>query len=267
MGLVQALVLGIIQGLTGFLPISSSGHLVLVPAAFGWESPPLAFDTTVHLATLVAVVAIFWRDIIQILVAWWQGLRNGHPLEKAESRLGWWIILGTVPGVLAGLLWKDTFESFFANPRAVGGFLLLTAGLLVLADVFGKRRRGFTEITWLDSILIGIGQAVAIAPGVSRSGSTIAVGMFCGLSRETAARFSFLLAIPIILGAGLTQLIDLIRHGDITAEAPVLVVGFIAAGICGYAAIRFLLTYLKKHPLYPFAIYCVIVGILAMIYL
>ena len=267
MGILQALVLGIIQGLTEFLPISSSGHLVLVPAAFGWESPSLAFDATVHLATLIAVIAIFWHDIIQILIAWWQGLKGRHPLERAESRLGWWLILGTVPGVLAGLLWEDTFKSFFANPQAVGGFLLLTAGLLILADIFGKRRRGFTEITWLDSIFIGIGQAIAIAPGVSRSGATIAVGTLCGLSREAAARFSFILAIPIIIGAGLTQLIDLLRHGDITVEAPVLVVGFIAAAICGYAAIRFLLSYLRKRPLYPFAIYCGVVGILAIIYL
>jgi undecaprenyl-diphosphatase len=266
-GFIQALVLGIVQGLTEFLPISSSGHLVLVPAAFGWESPSLAFDATVHLATLIAVVVIFWRDIIRIITAWCQGLQKRRPLEKAESRLGWWIILGTIPGVVAGLLWEETFESFFANPQAVGGFLLLTAALLILADVLGKRRRGFTEITWLDSILIGIGQAVAIAPGVSRSGATIAVGMFCGLTREAAARFSFLLAIPIIIGAGLTQLIDLLRHGDIAAEASVLVVGFIAAAISGYVAIKFLLTYLRKHQLYPFAIYCTIVGILAIVFL
>jgi undecaprenyl-diphosphatase len=266
-GIVQALVLGIIQGLTEFLPISSSGHLVLVPAALGWESPPLSFDATVHLATLIAVFAVFWCDIIQILAAWWHGLRRRCPLERAESRLGWWIILGTVPGVLAGLLWEETFESFFTNPQAVGGFLLLTAGLLALADIFGKRRRGFNEITWLDSIFIGIGQAMAIAPGVSRSGATIAVGIFCGLSREAAARFSFILAIPIIIGAGLTQLIDLLRHGDITAEVPVLVVGFIAAAICGYTAISFLLKYLRRHPLSPFAIYCAVVGILAIIYL
>jgi undecaprenyl-diphosphatase len=266
-GLIQALVLGIIQGLTEFLPISSSGHLVLVPAALGWESPPLVFDATIHLATLIAVIAIFWHDITQILAAWWQGLQRKRPLERAESRLGWWIILGTIPGVLAGLLWKNAFESFFNNPQAVGGFLLLTAGLLILADVFGKRQRGFTEITWLDSILIGIGQAIAIAPGVSRSGATIAVGIFCGLSREAAARFSFLLAIPIIIGAGLIQLIDLLRNGNVTAEVSVLVVGFVAAAICGYAAIRFLLAYLRKHSLYPFAIYCAVVGILAIIYL
>jgi undecaprenyl-diphosphatase len=266
-GLIQALILGIVQGLTEFLPISSSGHLVLLPAAVGWQSPPLAFDATVHLATLIAVVAVFWRDLVQLIAAWWWGLWSRHPLGTVESRLAWWIILGTIPGIVAGQLWKDTFESFFSNPQAVGGFLLATALLLVLADIIGRRQRGFKEITWLDSILVGIGQAAAISPGISRSGATIAVGMYCGLTREAAARFSFILAIPIIAGAGLVHLAELLRYGDIAAEAPALAVGFIAAAICGYAAIRFLLAYLRKRPLYPFAIYCLIVGILAIAFL
>jgi undecaprenyl-diphosphatase len=266
-GLIQALILGVVQGLTEFLPISSSGHLVLLPAAVGWESPPLAFDATVHLATLVAVVAVFWRDLARLISAWWRGLWCGHPLGTTESRLAWWVILGTIPGLLAGQLWKDTFESFFSNPRAVGGFLLVTALLLVLADILGRRQRGFREITWLDSILVGIGQAAAIAPGISRSGATIAVGMYCGLSRQAAARFSFILAIPIIAGAGLVQLSELFRYGDVSAEAPALTAGFFAAAICGYAAIRFLLAYLRQRPLYPFAIYCLVVGILAIMFL
>ena len=267
MGLIQALVLGIVQGLTEFLPISSSGHLVLLPAVLGWDSPTLVFDATVHLATLIAVIAVFWRDVGAIIAAWWKGLRDRHPLEKAESRIAWWLVVGTVPGILAGVLLEDTFESFFSEPRAVGAFLLCTALLLVLADILGKRRRGFTEITWWNAFLIGIGQAAAISPGISRSGATIAVGMFCGLTREAAARFSFILAIPIILGAGLVNLAELLRHGDISAEAPVLVVGFFAAAVCGYAAIRFLLAYLHKYPLYPFAVYCVLAGSLAIAFL
>jgi undecaprenyl-diphosphatase len=263
-GLFEALILGIVQGITEFLPISSSGHLVLLPAALGWASPTLVFDTTVHLATLVAVVAVFWRDLLRLIVSWWQGLQRGQPFKSAEARLAWYIILATVPGILAGLLLEKTFESLFASPHAVGAFLLLTALLLVLAEVFGRRQRDLTRITWLDSLLIGISQAAAIAPGISRSGATIAVGMFRKLTREAAARFSFILSVPIITGAGLAQLVKLVRHGSLSAEAPLLLIGFVAAAVCGYAAIRLLLAYLRKRPLYPFAAYCVVVGILAM---
>jgi undecaprenyl-diphosphatase len=264
-GLFQALILGIVQGATEFLPISSSGHLVLVPAALGWVSPSLVFDATVHLATLVAVVAVFWNDLLGLIVAWWQGLLRGHPLETTESCLAWWVILGTVPGILAGLLLEKNIELLFATPRAAGAFLLLTALLLTLAEVFGRRRRTLPEMTWLDGIIIGIGQAAAIAPGLSRSGTTISVGMFRGLTREAAARFSFILSVPIIAGAWLVQLFNLVRYGSPSAEAPLLVVGFVAAAICGYASIRMLLAYLRKRPLYPFAVYCVVVGALAII--
>ena len=267
MGLIRALILGIVQGLTEFLPISSSGHLVLLPSALGWDSPTLVFDATVHLATLIAVIAVFWRDVGVLFVSWWKGVWGGQPLRTVESRIAWWIVVGTIPGVLAGVLLESTFESFFSEPRAVGGFLLATALLLVLADILGKRQRGFLDITWWDGLLIGVGQAASISPGLSRSGTTIAVGVYCGLSREAAARFSFLLAIPIILAAGLVNLAELFQHGDISAEAPVLVIGFFAAAISGYAAIRFLLAYLRKRPLYPFAIYCLLVGILAITFL
>jgi undecaprenyl-diphosphatase len=266
-GLIRALILGIVQGLTEFLPISSSGHLVLLPAALRWDSPTLVFDATVHLATLIAVIAVFWRDVGTLIAAWWKGVWGGKPLKTIESRIAWWIIVGTIPGVLAGVLLESTFESLFSEPRAVGGFLLATALLLVLADILGKRQRGFLDITWWDGLLIGVGQAASISPGLSRSGTTISVGMYCGLSREAAARFSFILAIPIILGAGLVNLVELVRQGNISAEAPALVIGFLAAAISGYAAIRFLLAYLRKRPLYPFAIYCVLVGILAITFL
>jgi undecaprenyl-diphosphatase len=266
-GLFEALILGIVQGTTEFLPISSSGHLVLLPAALKWPSPSLVFDTTVHLATLIAVVAVFWRDLLGLLVSWWQGLWSGQPFKTTESCLAWYVILATIPGILAGLLLEKAFESLFASPRAVGGFLLLTALLLVLAEVLGRRQRDITKIRWLDSLLIGIGQAAAITPGISRSGATIAVGMFRGLTREASARFSFILSVPIITGAGLAQMVRLVRYGDLSAEAPLLLVGFIAAAICGYASIRLLLAYLRKRPLYPFAAYCVVVGILALILL
>ena len=267
MSWLQALILGLVQGLSEFLPISSSGHLVLVPAALGWAPAPLVFDTTVHLGTLLALLVIFWRDLVGLLVAWWQGLRRGRPLEQAESRLAWWIILGTIPGVLAGLLLEDRFEEMFGMPKAVGGFLLLTALLLLLAELLGRRRRELLAVGWLDALLVGIGQAAAIAPGLSRSGTTMAVGMVRGLTREAAARFSFLLAIPIVAGAGLAQLAKwLLQGGDSVGLFPLLI-GFLAAAASGYAVIRLLLAYLRRWPLYPFAVYCAIVGVLAIIFL
>jgi undecaprenyl-diphosphatase len=267
MELLKALILGIVQGATEFLPISSSGHLVLIPAFLGWDQAPLVFDTTVHLATLLAVVAVFWRDLLNLLVAWWQGLRRGQPFQTVAARLAWYVILGTVPGILAGYFLKDTFESLFASPRAVCGFLLLTALLLLLAEVFGRRRRELTKLTWLDSLLIGIGQAAAIAPGLSRSGTTMSVGMFRGLTRDAAARFSFILSVPIILGAGLMQLITLAGNNSAPVGATGLIVGSLAAGISGYAAIRLLLAYLRQHPFYPFVIYCVIIGVVGLVLL
>jgi undecaprenyl-diphosphatase len=265
MTLFQALLLGIVQGLSEFLPISSSGHLVLVPAALGWNPASITFDTTVHLGTLLALLVVFWHDLLRLLVAWWKGLRRGRPFETAESRLAWWIVLGTIPAALAGLLLESAFEALFGSPRAVGGFLLLTALLLTLAELLGRQRRNLEEATWLDGVLIGIGQAVAIAPGLSRSGTTMAVGMFRGLTREAAARFSFLLAVPIVAGAGLAQLARLVLKGGIQAEALPLLVGFLAAAVFGYAAIRFLLAYLRRWPLYPFAAYCAVVGLLAIL--
>lgn len=265
MGLFEAIILGIVQGLTEFLPISSSGHLVLLPAVLGWTSPPLVFDTTVHLATLIAVLAVFWRDVLKILTGWVRGLINRQPLETTESRLGWWIILGTIPGILTGLFLEEQIEFLFTSHTAAGIFLLVTALILILAELLGRRQKGLSEITWRDSLLIGIGQACAIAPGLSRSGTTIFAGMLTGLNRETAARFSFILSIPIITGAGLVQFFNLIDEGNLLAEAPVLLAGFATAAISGYIAIRLFLNYLRKRPLYPFAVYCVVVGILTLI--
>jgi len=271
-GFLEALLLGVIQGLTEFLPVSSSGHLVLTQYLLGWDKLPLevvlTFDTTVHLGTLTAVVVVFWRDLRSLLAAWWEGLRHGKPFETAPARLAWWIVLGTVPAVLAGLLLEDTFEQLFGTPRAVGGFLLLTALTLLLSERLGRRQRNLDTLTWLDSLLIGIGQAAAIAPGLSRSGATIATGMFRGLERKEATRFSFLLSIPIIAGTGLLQLVKLVVGTEPAQfSALPLLVGFLAAAISGYAAIRFLLNYVQRRPLYPFALYCAIVGLGALLLL
>lgn len=267
MGFVEALILGIVQGLSEFLPISSSGHLVLLPALFGWSAPPLVFDTTVHLGTLAAVVAVFWRDLLNLAGAWWRGLRRGRPLETAEARLTWWIILGTVPAALAGFFLEDWFEGLFGTPRYVGAIMFLTALLLLFGELLGSRQRSLEGISWLDGLLIGIAQAAAVMPGLSRSGATISTGMFRGLRREAAARFSFLLSVPIIVGTGVFQLAQSFSSAAEPPDWSNLLIGFLAASISGYAAIRLLLAYVRRRPLYPFALYCTLLGLAALILL
>jgi len=279
--LVQALVLGIVQGATEFLPISSSGHLVLLPWLLGWPDPGLAFDAVVHWGTLVAVVLYFRHELVILIRGWWVSVREGslgpnpaanavHPFEAVEARrLPWLILIGTVPAVAAGLLFEDWFTRLFARPVWVAGFLLVTGLLLVGAEGFQSRnqasKRGsvgsLAGLTAFGAVVIGIAQALAIAPGISRSGATIAAGLLVGLTRPDAARFSFLLAIPVILGAGMLELLRLLQMGSVAAQVPLLVSGFLAAAITGYAAIRFLLDYLRHHTLHLFAVYCWIVGL------
>lgn len=264
---IQALVLGLVQGLTEFLPISSSGHLVLIPDLLGWDQPSTSFDLILHAGTLVAVVTYFRKDLWAILMAF---LRPGRG-ATALRRLALLIAIGSVPAVFAGALLENTFESFFRSPSEVAGFLLITGILLVVtgtmveaAELAGRRRKGIDEFSVKDSLFVGILQAAAIAPGISRSGSTIAAGLFLGYDRETAARFSFLLSIPIIAGAALFKL----RHGlDTTgASVSVLVLGFIAAALSGFAAITFLLGYIRRHSIKIFAYYCWALGVAVIIW-
>ncbi len=263
--LVQSIILGIVQGLTEFAPVSSSAHLVLVPWLLRWTEPSLAFDTILHLGTLVAVFLYFSADLWRLALAWLHSLRP--PFQRdPEARLAWFLLLATIPGAAAGYFLKDWFERMFQAPLAVGIFLLVTAGLLTLADQFGRRTEaGYPRTPW-QALLIGIAQAVAIAPGISRSGATISTGMLLGLSRTSAARFSFLLSVPIILGAGASQTLSLMRHGGMSdGQAPLLLVGFVAAAISGYLCIRFLMAYLNSHSLRVFAGYCLLVGLLAIV--
>ncbi len=268
----RALFLGLLQGATEFLPVSSSGHLVLVPWLLGWPIPGLAFDATVHWGTLVAVIAYFWRDWAALIGGAWHGLRT-RSLDDPNVRLFLLLVLATVPGALAGALLEDFFEGMFARPAAAAGFLLLTAALLTLAESAWARRsaspggdspRPLSALSWQDALTVGVAQAVAILPGVSRSGATIAAGLGRGLDREAAARFSFLLSVPIILGAGAMQLGKLARAGGLAGEAPLLVAGFLTALVSGGLSIHFLLRYVRRRPLYPFALYCVLLGILGL---
>jgi len=271
MSILQALFLGVLQGATEFLPVSSSGHLVLAPWLLGWDSPGLAFDAVVHWGTAVAVVVYFWRDwvsLVQAALRWVsRTLRRARtaPEPSQGERLVWLIVLGTVPAAVIGYLLEDFFEGMFGRPAAAAGFLLVTAALLTISEWLGRRERDLDALNWLDALVVGLAQALAIFPGISRSGATIAAGLSRGLRREPAARFSFLLATPVILGAGLFKVVDLARVGGLAAQVPTLAVGFISAGVVGLACIHFLLRYLQRRRLYPFAVYCAVLGVACLI--
>ena len=269
MTVIQSIFLGVIQGLTEFLPISSSGHLVLVPFLLKWDIPPaeaFLFDVLVQVATLIAVIAFFWKDFYVILRGVFRGLRRRQPFETQPARLGWYIMLSTIPAGIAGLLLKDVVERAFSNPMMTAVSLLGTALLLVIAERVGQRQRNLGEITWIDALIIGIYQILALFPGLSRSGSTIAGGMTRDFNRPAAARFSFLMAVPIMLVAGISAVIDLIRIPDLTGLLPVFIPGFIAAAVVGYLAIGWLLSFLTRYSLYYFAAYCAILGLIVLLF-
>lgn len=272
MDIIQAIIIGIVQGLTEFLPVSSSAHLVFVPQIMGVPSS-LAFDTVLHVGSLVAVVVYFWNDIIHIIKSFVSSLldiprgkfKKGIK-EDQFKKLAWLVIIGTIPAGLAGILFKDFFEGLFNNIPAVGFFLIITGFLLWGSERISQRisaKKSLNEMTLKNSLIIGIFQALAIAPGISRSGATISAGLFLGLERELAARYSFLLSIIAILGAALVQAKDINSLMDINSA--VLIAGFLAAAISGYVAIKIVLKLIKERSLMIFAYYCWIIGALALI--
>ena len=268
MTFLQAIILGIVQGLTEFIPVSSSGHLVLVPHFLGWQfarEQGFIFDVLVQWGTLFSVFIYFRKDLTVIGTAFLQGIVQRKPFVDPDSRMGWYLILATLPAVVFGLLGKDLIEHAFASARMTGYFLFLTAILLVIAETMGRRNRSMEEITWLDSLLIGFSQVLALLPGVSRSGATIAGGMTRHLDRSAAARFSFLMSVPVMLGAGVLALKDLAELPAVHDFLLPLLAGFLAALISGYIAIRWLIAYLSKHSLYVFAVYCTVLGLIVLL--
>lgn len=265
MTLFQALILGIVQGATEYIPVSSSAHLVLVPWLLGWPDASFTFEVLVQLGTLVGVFIYFWEDIWNIVKAVLQGLVQKQPLGTPDARLGWLIVIATIPAVVMGLLFKDIFEAAYSAPVFAGGLLILTAALLVIAERFGSRKKDMEQLGWLDAVIIGFWQVAAMFPGISRSGATISGAVLRGFDRYTAARFSFLMSIPVLLGAGAVALVDLLGTGEMAQELPAITVGFIAAAISGYICIRWLLHYLQRHSLYLFAGYCVAVSALTIL--
>ncbi len=268
MSFFQSFILGIVQGLTEFLPISSSGHLVLVPALLGWEIPAdqaFVFDVLVQLGTLVAVFVYFWADLRAMGLAMWQDVRRRTISGTEMSRMGWFIVLATLPAGFAGILLKSQVEEAFDSVTATAYFLFLTAIFLFTAERFGRRSRSLNGITWADALWIGFFQVAAMFPGVSRSGSTIAGGMLRHLDRTSAARFSFLMAVPIMIAAGLLSLLDLKDIPNLDRFLPVLGVGFLTSAITGYFAIRWLIAFLSRRSLVYFGVYVLLLGLAVLI--
>lgn len=263
MTFLQSIILGIIQGLTEFLPISSSAHLVLIPHLLGWdlnEEFVFPFNVLIQAGTLVAVIVYYRQDLLEIITSVVKGIRNRKLFEEEPARIGWLAVLATIPAGLIGFLFKDQVEVAFSNHSLTAVFLFLTAGLLILAEFAGKKTRELEELRWLDALWIGFFQVLSIFPGVSRSGSTITGGMTRNFDRKSAGQFAFLLAIPILAAAGLLGLLDLLELENLTAYLPLMAAGFIVSGIVGYLAIRWLIAYISSNSLLPFAGYCLILG-------
>jgi undecaprenyl-diphosphatase len=279
MTIIQAIILGIVQGATEFLPISSSAHLVLVPWALGWKLDPqsaFVFDVLVQLGTLLAVIAFIWGDLTNLLRAAALGLWEREPFKRPGSRLAWLLVLASLPAAVAGIALKDPVGEAFSNPLAVSALLLLNAGIMAAAELLqrlrtrtvtakGRSIESISKIGMVDALTMGLMQAFALFPGISRSGSTISGGLARNLERATAARFSFLMSVPIMLAAGSIALVDLIQiHGAIE-QIPGLLAGFITAGLVGYFSIRWLLGYLADHSMFVFVIYCAAIGLLGIL--
>jgi undecaprenyl-diphosphatase len=252
MSVLQAIVLGIVQGLGEFLPISSSGHLIVVPWLLGWPEHDLAFDVALHLGTLAAVVFAFASDWWRLLAGGIAGLRRGRPLSDPEGRLLWLLAAATIPGVIAGLLLEKWADTVFRAPAIVATSMLLLGVVLLVADRSSRGRGDALSVSTRDALLIGLAQACAIVPGVSRSGATISMALFLGYKREEAARFSFLLAMPITFGAVVYKVPKLFAQGG---DPAVIVAGILAAGAIGFLSIRFLLAFVRARDYRPFAYY------------
>lgn len=266
MTLFQALILGLVQGLTEFLPISSSGHLVLLPRLLGWnlaEDEFFIFSVLVQWGTLIAVLSYFWRELIIIARAMLASLAGGDK-PSADARLGWMLVLATLPAIVAGWLIRDQVQSAFSSLSATGLFLIGTAGLLLLAERTGDRSRGIEEIGARGAFVVGLFQVLSLFPGVSRSGATISGGMTRKLRRRQAAHFSFLMAVPVMIAAGVLALFDLAEMSNRSSFLPPLLFGLLVSAFVGYFAIRWLMGYLATRSLYPFALYCTLIGLIAL---
>jgi undecaprenyl-diphosphatase len=255
--LIEAVILGVVQGLTEFLPVSSSGHLLLGQYFLGLDQDRfgLSFDVALHMGTLVAVVSYYWRDLIRMALAFLRSFGSRDLVNDPDQRLAYLVIASTIPAALIGYLFEGFFEDTIRSPWVVVINFVLVGVLFLVAEAAASRSRRATKLGFGEAVGIGLAQAAALVPGVSRSGATITLGLFLGLRREEAARFSFLMSVPIIAGAGGLQLAEVITSGMSRHELLLFVTGFVSSAVVGYFTIRFLLHYLTGHSLRAFAYY------------
>jgi undecaprenyl-diphosphatase len=261
LSLVQAIVLGVVQGLTEFLPISSSGHLRIVPAFAGWEDPGAAFTAVIQLGTMAAVLLYFRADLWRIAVGWLRSLRDPAVRGELDARLGWYLILATIPISLVGVALKDQIENGARDLYLIGSMLILFGLVLLAAEAVSRRERDVTTITRRDALVIGLAQALALVPGVSRSGATISAGLLLGFDRVSAARFSFLLSVPAVVLSGLYELKDVVNgSAEGAVGAGPTAVATVLAFVTGYLSIAFFLRFLTTHSTAVFVGYRVLLG-------
>jgi undecaprenyl-diphosphatase len=264
MTIFQSVILGIIQGLTEFIPVSSTAHLLIGQKILGIPANNAMFSylVIVQLGTMLSLVVFFWKDLVILVKAFF-----ARPFSTPENKLGWFIIIATIPALIFGYLLKSAVETLFKSPLVEASIrLLITAVVLALAEWSGKRNRSLRKMNWLDALIIGIVQVIAIFPGASRSGTTIGAGMARGFDRTAAARFAFLMSVPVMLAAGGYQSLDLLKMTGVNSFLPLIAVGFVVAALIGWLAVKWLLGYLSRHSLYLFAAYCAIVGVICLVF-
>jgi len=270
MTIIQAIILGIVQGLTEFLPISSSGHLILVPWLFNWhfllDNPDLnkTFDVALHLGTFVAVLAYFWREVGTLIAAWVRSLGR-RSLADPMAKLAWLLLVSTIPAAIVGVALESFIEDRLGKPWIIAVAMIVFAGVMYLIDHIARLDRELDSLTWFDAVLIGCAQALALCPGVSRSGITMMTGLLLRLDREAAARYSFLLSIPVVGGAAAFKALEVAKNGLPSGTAMPFLVGMISAALSGLVAIWFVLAYLKRHNFNLFVLYRIVVGVAVLI--
>jgi undecaprenyl-diphosphatase len=268
---IQALIMGLVQGLTEFIPVSSSGHLVLVPWLFGWKDPfidSVAFTVVLHMGTLVALLVFFWRDWVTLIPAGLATIRDRSFKGDPNRKMAFLLVVATIPAVLVGPIFESKLEELVREPARIALMLCVGAAILWLADRWGSKQRDETSLSFRDSLGIGVAQVIALVPGISRSGISISAGMFLGLNREAAARFSFLMATPVIGGAGVWEARKFLTHeAGPSPEMNVVVIGFFAALVSGFLAVRFMLEFLKRQPLTAFIVYRIVAAVVVFIVL
>lgn len=268
MTFINALLLGIIQGLTEFIPVSSTAHLLIGQALLGispTDSRLFSFTVIIQLGTVLALVLFLWKDLWNILQAFFLGIWHKKPFETHDSLVGWLIIVATIPALTVGFLLKDVMNNLFRDPIFIASIrLLMSAVLLGVVEYIGRHNRKLESASWMDAVVIGSFQILAIFPGASRSGSTIAGGILRGFDRPSAARMAFLMSVPILSAAGIYESYRVILLPGTTEFLPYLIIGFVTAGVVGWLALKWLMSFLRDHSIYSFAAYCAVVGLVCL---